>query len=149
MLDENMKVALRSNVCYLATSSKEGVPNVVPVGLVDVLDASTIVVVDVLMNKTRKNLAENENVALAVTDSNRLLGYQFKGKASVVTSGELMSWASEFLKAKYERRRKMLLERLKSETDPEKIAKIKRMAEDERHPKAVVVIKVEEVYRTM
>jgi predicted pyridoxine 5'-phosphate oxidase superfamily flavin-nucleotide-binding protein len=78
---------------------------VVPVGLVEVLDDSTIAIVDVRMDKTRKNLAENDNVALAVTDVNRLVGYQFKGKAYVVSEGEIMEWAKEFVKRKQERRR--------------------------------------------
>lgn len=149
MLDESVKLALKNNICYLATSSKTYVPNVVPMGLVDVLDDSTIAVVDVLMNKTRKNLAENENVAIAVTDSNRLVGYQIKGKASVITEGKLMEWATEFTKAKHEKRREILKKRLQQETDPEKISKIKEMMEVIRHPKAVVLIKVDEIYRTM
>jgi predicted pyridoxine 5'-phosphate oxidase superfamily flavin-nucleotide-binding protein len=148
-LDESMKSALRNNICYLATSSKDGVPNVIPVGLVEVLDDSTIAVVDVRMDKTRRNLKENENVALAVTDSNKLQGYQFKGKASVVTTGEMMAWANEFVKKKLEKRHELLLNRLKSEKDPEIISKIKKLSEVTYQPKAVILIKVEEVYRTM
>ncbi|TDA30318.1 MAG: hypothetical protein DSO04_06135 [Hadesarchaea archaeon] len=148
-LDDLMKLALRSNICYLATSSKEGVPNVVPMGLVEVLDDSTIAVIDVLMHKTRKNLAENDNVALAVTDVNRLAGYQFKGKASVVSTGEMMEWARELVKKKQEKRRELLADRLKSETDPERISKIKKLMEVTYQPKAVVLIKVKEIYRTM
>jgi len=37
-LDESMKTVLRNNICYLATSSRDGVPNVIPVGLVEALD---------------------------------------------------------------------------------------------------------------
>jgi predicted pyridoxine 5'-phosphate oxidase superfamily flavin-nucleotide-binding protein len=148
-LDESMKSALRNNICYLATSSKNGVTNVIPVGLVEVLDDSTIAVVDVRMDKTRRNLEENENVALAVTDSNKLQGYQFKGKASVVTTGEMMAWANEFVKKKLEKRRELLLNRLKSEKDPEMISKIKKLSEVTYQPKAVILVKVEEVYRTM
>jgi len=148
-LDESMKLALKNNICYLATCSKDGVPNVVPVGLVEVFDDSTIAVVDVLMNKTRRNLAENDNVAIAVTDVNRLVGYQFKGKASVISEGEIMEWAREFVKKKQERRRELLANRLKSETNPEIISKIKRLMEVEHKPKAVVLIRVNEVYRTM
>ena len=121
----------------------------VPVGLVEVLDDSTIAIVDVRMDKTRKNLAENDNVALAVTDVNRLVGYQFKGKAYVVSEGEIMEWAKEFVKRKQERRREILADRLKTETNPESISKIKKLMEVEYKPKAVVLIKVNEVYRTM
>jgi predicted pyridoxine 5'-phosphate oxidase superfamily flavin-nucleotide-binding protein len=148
-LDDFMKLALRTNICYLATCSKDGIPNVVPVGLVEVLDDSTIAIVDVLMNKTRKNLAENDNVALAVTDVNRLVGYQFKGKAYAVSEGEIMEWAKEFVKRKQEKRRELLANRLKTETNPELISKIKKLMEVEYKPKAVVLIKVNEVYRTM
>jgi predicted pyridoxine 5'-phosphate oxidase superfamily flavin-nucleotide-binding protein len=148
-LDDTMKLALRNNICYLGTCSKDCVPNVVPMGLVEVLDDSTIAVVDVLMNKTRKNLAENDNVALAVTDVNRLVGYQFKGKASVVSAGEIMAWAGEFSERKHEKRREHLISRLRSETDLERISKIKKMVEVTHQPKAVVMIRVEEIYKTM
>ena len=148
-LDESMKLALRNNICYFATCSKNGIPNVVPMGLVEVLDDSTIAIVDVLMKKTRKNLEENNNVAIAVTDVNRLVGYQFKGKASVITTGELMEWANEFVKKKHEKRKEILINRLKSEKDPEIISKIEKRINVMYKPKAVVIIKVEEIYRTM
>jgi predicted pyridoxine 5'-phosphate oxidase superfamily flavin-nucleotide-binding protein len=148
-LDDSMKTALRNNISYLATCSKDGVPHVIPVGLVEVLDDSTIAVVDVLMKKSRKNLAENDHAALAVTDANRLVGYSFKGEASVTSTQEMMRWAEEFVKKRLEKRRELLTNRLKSETNPEMISKIKKLIEAEYQPKAVVLIKVGEVYRVM
>lgn len=70
-LSEDMKEVLRSNICYFATSSKDGKPNVVPVGLVEPLSDSEVLVMDVRFNKTRKNLEEIPEVAIAVADIKR------------------------------------------------------------------------------
>ncbi|RLI78887.1 hypothetical protein DRP05_05825 [Archaeoglobales archaeon] len=54
MIDAEMKEVLSRNICYFATSTKDGKPNVIPVGLVEPIDDSRILLVDVKMNKTRK-----------------------------------------------------------------------------------------------
>jgi len=50
---------------------------------------------------------------------------------------------------KFEKRCELLLNRLNSETDSEIISKIKKLSEVTYQLKAVILIKVEEVYRTM
>ena len=112
MLDEEMKEVLRRNICYFATSTKDGKPNVIPVGLVEPIDDSRILLVDVKMNKTRRNLEENNAVALAVTDFEKLKAYQFKGKAKVVTEGELFEKAKQILERRMEIRKERLRKRI-------------------------------------
>ena len=148
-LDESMKQALRSNISFLATCSKDRIPHVIPVGLVEVLDDSTIAVVDVLMKKTIKNLAENGIAALVVTDIGRMNRYLFKGNALVVTNGEIIEWARKLAEERRKRRREILEQRLKWEKDPEIIEKTKRLIEGEHIPKGVILIKVREIYRVM
>ncbi len=137
MLDEKMKEVLRRNICYFATSTKNGKPNVVPVGLAEPIDDSRILLIDVRMNKTRKNLEENNMVALAVTDVERLGAYQFKGRAEVVTAGELFEKAAKLAEERMEIRRDRLKERLEKTMERKMI------------PKAAIVIEVEEIYPCM
>ncbi|MBC7114947.1 MAG: uncharacterized protein PWR13_1252 [Archaeoglobi archaeon] len=149
MLTDEMREILGRNICYFATSSKDGKPNVVPVGLVEPIDDSRFLIVDVRMNKTRKNLEENDRVALAVTDVERLGAYQFKGRAKVVTEGELFERAKRLVEERVERRRKRLRERLEREKDPEIRKKLENMMEREMKPKAAIVVEVEEIYPCM
>ena len=98
MLTRAMQSICEENLSYFATASLDGVPNVVPVGLVKALDDHRIMIVDVLFKKTRKNLKENARVALAVTDLRRLEAYQFKGRAEIVSEGELFDLVPEVMK---------------------------------------------------
>jgi len=50
---------------------------------------------------------------------------------------------------KFEKRCELLLNRLNSETDSEIISKIKKLSEVTYQLKAVILIKVEKVYRTV
>jgi len=148
MLDEEMKEVLRRNICYFATSTKDGKPNVISVGLVEPID-NRILLVDVKMNKTRRNLEENDAVALAVTDFEKLKAYQFKGKAKVVTEGELFEKAVKLAEERMEIRRKRLERRIESESNPEMRKKLEKMIEKKMKPKAAIIIEVEEVYPCM
>lgn len=125
--------ALKDNVSYLATSSKDGRPNVVPVGLVSSLDGK-LVIVDVYFNKTRKNLDVNEQVAVAVTDFTRMTSFQFKGNGTIVTSGRFFDYGLEMIRNK--------VEKIKSE------GKKPHFPENIR-PKGVLVIDVEEIHSNM
>jgi predicted pyridoxine 5'-phosphate oxidase superfamily flavin-nucleotide-binding protein len=50
---------------FLATSSKNSVPNVVPIGAFKLLDDETLLISDQYFHKTLKNMAENPVVALS------------------------------------------------------------------------------------
>jgi predicted pyridoxine 5'-phosphate oxidase superfamily flavin-nucleotide-binding protein len=146
---QDMKDALSDNIGYFATSSKDGKPNVVPMGLISAISDSQLMIVDVRMNKTRKNLAENCMVALAVTDTKRSQAYQFKGKAAVITSGELFDNSIKTVKESEEKRRQHIKLRFEETNDPKLRIKLAKRMNRTLHPKAVIVIDVEEVYPTM
>ena len=148
-LTEEVKESLKGNLCYLATSSKDGKPNVVPAGLVEPLGDSEILIVDVLFNKTRRNLEENPQATIAVTDTSRLRGFQIKGRTEIVTSGELFDFACRLAKERHERRNRMLEDRLRQEENEDLRRRITRLLRLNFKPKAAVVLKVEEVYSTM
>lgn len=85
LTDEVKKVLQDTDMWVLATADKNGIPNAVPVNFVEILSDSKIMLVDILMNKTRANLEDNPNVAVTVWHEHD--GYQIKGKAYVETSG--------------------------------------------------------------
>lgn len=71
----------------LATCSA-GVPNVVPVALKDVTDDGKLVVGDVFLDMTLRNLAANGGcIAISVYDAKTLEGYQIRGTAEHVSDG--------------------------------------------------------------
>ena len=85
MLNENVKKLLKENMWDLATCSA-GVPNVVPVAFKDVTDDGKLVVGDVFLDTTLRNLAANDGrIAIFVYDAKTLEGYQIRGTA--VTMG--------------------------------------------------------------
>ncbi len=68
-------------VYFFATSSKAGVPNVVPIKALKVLDDETLLVSDQYFGKTLKNLEENPHVAISYWSEKG--GYQIKGTAAL------------------------------------------------------------------
>ncbi|OGB89950.1 hypothetical protein A2625_07710 [candidate division WOR-1 bacterium RIFCSPHIGHO2_01_FULL_53_15] len=82
------------SMVFVGTASKEGTPNVVVKGtFIKLLDDETLVYADVYSGKTLKNIAENPQVTMAAVNTKTFKGYQFKGKAEVVTSGSLLDEA--------------------------------------------------------
>ncbi len=66
-------------------------PNVVPVAFKDVTPEDKLVVGDVFLDTTLKNIAANNGkIAISVYDAQNLEGYQVKGTAQYVTEGEVV-----------------------------------------------------------
>lgn len=90
MLNENVMKLLKTSMWDLATCA-EGEPNVVPVAFKDVTGDGKLVVGDVFLETTLKNLQENGGrIAISVYDAQKLEGYQVKGTAEYVTEGSIV-----------------------------------------------------------
>lgn len=90
MLNENVVKVLKNGMWDLATCSNNE-PNVVPVAFKDVTEDGKLVVGDVFLETTLKNIEENKGkIAISVYDANNLEGYQIKGVAQYVTQGEIV-----------------------------------------------------------
>lgn len=88
-LAEEMKIAFSKVKIYpVATASKDGIPNVVPMGFCRLMDDETIWIADNFMLKTLANLKENPNVAIYVWGPDTGGCFQIKGKADLIDSGE-------------------------------------------------------------
>ena len=90
MLNENVVKLLKASMWDLATCSN-GEPNVVPVAFKDVTEDGKLVVGDVFLEATLKNIQANDGkIAISAYDAQNLEGYQIKGKAEYVTEGKLV-----------------------------------------------------------
>ena len=87
MMNENVVKVLKESMWDLATC-KDGEPNVVPVAFKDVTDDGKLVVGDVFLETTIRNIQDNDGrIAISAYNANTLEGYQIKGRAEYVTSG--------------------------------------------------------------
>jgi uncharacterized protein len=87
-------------LAWVATATKDGVPNVTPKGSLRVLDDQHVIFADLFSLKTRSNLAENPKVAVTVVDQATFTGYQLKGTAEMISSGQLFEEVSAQVKAR-------------------------------------------------
>lgn len=90
MLNEAVVSLLKNEMWDLATCA-DGEPNVVPVAFKNVTPDGRLVVGDVFLDTTLKNIAANSGrIAISVYDAQKLEGYQIKGTAQYVTEGEVV-----------------------------------------------------------
>jgi predicted pyridoxine 5'-phosphate oxidase superfamily flavin-nucleotide-binding protein len=148
-MSEEVRRVINNNFVHLATSSKDGKPNVVPVGLCRAISNHELLIVDVYFKKTRRNLEENSQVAIAVEALEELRAYQLKGEAKIFTQGEFYERAIEIMKEQDKVREKRIL--VWREKRPDMAERFEKLVE--RHhklrPKAVVLVDVTEIYSTM
>ena len=91
MLNDAVIKVLKNGMWDLATCAN-GEPNVVPVAFKDVTDDGKLVVGDVFLDTTLKNIKANDGkIAISAYDAQSLEGYQIKGTAEYVTEGELVN----------------------------------------------------------
>ncbi|MCX6659192.1 MAG: pyridoxamine 5'-phosphate oxidase family protein [Candidatus Bathyarchaeota archaeon] len=62
--DEIIEMMKKSQIKYLATAGRSGIPNVAAIGspIIDPTDKSQILIANISLNKTIENLQENKNV---------------------------------------------------------------------------------------
>ena len=90
MLNEAVVNVLKNGMWDLATCA-DGEPNVVPVAFKDVTEDGKLVVGDVFLETTLKNIQVNDGrIAISAYDAQTLEGYQIKGTAEYVTEGEVV-----------------------------------------------------------
>lgn len=119
-LNSDMKDAFsKMRIFPLATASKDGVPNVIPIGFCKLQDDDeTVWIADNFFLKTLENLKENPRVALYVWGPETQGCFQIKGPIEIKTSGE----------------------------DYEKMYKMVKSMGDRFPARSLVVMKITEVY---
>ncbi len=87
-------------LCYVATASSDGVPNVSPKGSIAVLDDDHLIFADIMSPGTRKNLHENPQLTILVCKPEKFQGYQFQGTAELSQDGEIYELLVRMIKEK-------------------------------------------------
>ena len=116
--DEMIKLLEEARLWILATADRDGMPNAVPIRWTKILANDTLMLVDNYMRKSVENIAVNPKVAISVWKD--LTGYQFKGTASIETSG-----------VNFENGKKMVLE-----------------GNPKLNPKGVIILRVDSIFST-
>ena len=82
---------------FIATASKDGMPNVVPIGAFKVIDDGKLLISDQFFSKTLANMKENRRVALSWWGDKG--GFQIKGTITLHTDDEIfrqdVAWIKE------------------------------------------------------
>jgi hypothetical protein len=100
-LNDRMKeIFAKQGIFVLGTADLNGIPNVVPVGSIKILDDETLLISDQYFNKTLKNLQENPKVAISFWEGSE--GYQVKGRAKIHTDGKIFEETSEWVRKRGE-----------------------------------------------
>jgi len=88
-LTAEMKEAFsKMKVFPVATASNDGTPNVVPLGIVELVDDETIWITDNFMNKSMSNLRVNPKIAIYIWGPEIKGCFQIKGVTSIKNSGK-------------------------------------------------------------
>jgi len=88
LTDEMKTILKKMRFISLATASKDGTPNVVPIGmLIPQPDDETIWIVDNYMDKTISNLRSNPKASFFIWDLEFPNSYQIKGNVIIEDSG--------------------------------------------------------------
>lgn len=102
-ITQEMKEILEKakNISAVASCTKDGFPNVVPISHTKVISDDEILLMDMFMKKTKENIELNPNVAVStwIIEEGQKKGYQFKGQARVETSGDIFEEGSKWVKS--------------------------------------------------
>jgi len=99
LTEDAKRVLAQMKVVPVATASKDGLPNVVPMTFVKALDDSAVLIADNYMDKGARNLEENPSVSVCVWDLETKRAYQIRGAVEIHRSGpayeEMVAWVRE------------------------------------------------------
>lgn len=99
MLNEAVKNLLNEQLWYVVTFSDE--PNAVPVGFKMVSEDDKLIIGDVFMETTAKNIQTNGKAAVSVCNPATSEGYQIKGSAEYLTEGPVVDMLKNIAAEKF------------------------------------------------
>ena len=100
LLPEVITALKKTSPICIATSDKNGVPNINYVSFLKEYDDETIVLADNKYFKTLNNLKTNPVLSFVVLDPDAKKAYQVKGKIEYITEGEKFDYTVEWVKSK-------------------------------------------------
>lgn len=87
--DEIKNIISQTKIFPVATASKKGEPNVVPIAFVKCYGEDSLLLADNFMEKSLANLEENPRMTISVWDLEKNQAYQIKGDVSIIKAGEV------------------------------------------------------------
>lgn len=91
MITEDIKKYIGQSVlCWLATVSKEGIPNVSPKEIFTWLDEEHLIIANIASPKSIKNIKSNPNVCISFIDILVQKGYKLVGKAKIIKKSDVL-----------------------------------------------------------
>jgi predicted pyridoxine 5'-phosphate oxidase superfamily flavin-nucleotide-binding protein len=86
--DEMARMIAELRLCYVATVTPDGRPNLSPKGSLRVVDGDHLAFADIMSPQTMRNLKANPYVEINIVHPFLRRGYRFKGRCDIVTEGE-------------------------------------------------------------
>ena len=83
-LTQEMKDMIMTQQCFIATVSKEGIPNNAPKRSTRVFDEETLMFSEGTGGATYKNILDGSKAAVAIVNREMVDGYRFVDRKSVV-----------------------------------------------------------------
>lgn len=98
MLTEEMKKMVADlQLCYVATVTPDGKPNLSPKGSLKVWDDEHLVFADIASPVTARNLKRNPHIEINIVDPFLRRGFRFRGVCEIVYEGEEFDFVAEDL----------------------------------------------------
>lgn len=89
ILTKEIKATMEKSVlCWLATASTEGTPNVSPKEIFTYYKEDKIIIANIASPKSKQNIVKNPNVCISFIDILVQKGFQLKGTARVLEEGQ-------------------------------------------------------------
>ncbi|HKU84717.1 MAG TPA: pyridoxamine 5'-phosphate oxidase family protein [Casimicrobiaceae bacterium] len=85
--DEMARMIAELRLCYVATVTPEGRPNLSPKGSLRVVDGDHLAFADIMSPQTMRNLKANPYIEINIVHPFLRRGYRFKGRCDIVTEG--------------------------------------------------------------
>jgi predicted pyridoxine 5'-phosphate oxidase superfamily flavin-nucleotide-binding protein len=102
ILTDEMKQAITDlHLCYVATVTPEGRPNLSPKGSLRAWDGDHLVFADIASPQTVENVAANPYVEINIVNPFSRRGFRFKGRAEVFREGEVFTTVTRELREQH------------------------------------------------
>ena len=101
LTNEMKRVVTEIQLCYAATVTPDGKPNLLPKGSITVLSDDELGFADLASPGTIENLRHNPAIELNVVDPFVRRGYRFKGRADIVSDHDTSALIAKTLGPEY------------------------------------------------
>lgn len=97
LTSEMKRMVEHLRLCYVATVTADGKPNLSPKGSLKVWDDDHLVFADIASPMTVRNLKSNPHIEVNIVDPFLRRGYRFKGRCEIAYEGEIFDFVAEDL----------------------------------------------------